>query len=499
MASRWQAPRTFTKVVVPCCTLLLSVSLLRVRMNATTLYEKIWKAHVVSEGDDGSALLYVDRHLLHEVSTPTAFDTLRASHRKVARPRSALAVADHAVPTQDRQLPIEDPLARAQVEALERNSAEFDIPYLPLNSERQGIVHVVGPEIGFTLPGSVLVCSDSHTSTHGALGALAFGIGASEAATVLATQCIRQRRSRTMNIVIDGRLHRWVTAKDVALALMARLHHGAGVGYALEYSGPTVTAFNMAERMTLCNMSIETGARVGLIAPDQTTLDYLQGLPLMPTGAALTAALDAWTALYSDPDARFDQVTQLNVDALAPLVTWGTTPGDVVPINGRAPDPLSSADAAETRRIERALHYMGLLPGATLADLPIDRVFIGSCTNGRIEDLRLAASVAAGRRVAARVQALVVPGSTAVKRQAEHEGLDRIFKDAGFEWREAGCSLCVAMNNDRVAPGLRCASTSNRNFEGRQGRGVRTHLMSPPMAAAAAIAGALCDVRDLVH
>jgi 3-isopropylmalate/(R)-2-methylmalate dehydratase large subunit len=467
-------------------------------MTASTLYEKIWRAHVVSESDDGTTLLYVDRHLLHEVSTPTAFDALRASSRRVHRPRSALAVADHAVPTRNRDRPIEDPLAKAQVEALERNTAEFTIPYLPLRGAQQGIVHVVGPELGFTLPGALLVCSDSHTSTHGAFGALAFGIGASEAATVLATQCIRQRRSKTLNIAIQGRLDNWVTAKDVALAVTARLEGGGGTGYALEYSGPTITAFNMAERMTLCNMAIETGARVGMIAPDQTTFSYLEGRPMTPTGPVLEEAVAAWQELRSDSAASFDRVDRLDVSALSPRVTWGTTPSDVVGIGGCAPDPAEARDAASADRVQRALDYMGLKPGQSLEDLAIDRVFIGSCTNSRIEDLRSAAQVAAGRRVSAHVQAIVVPGSTAVKHQAEREGLDRVFKNAGFEWRDAGCSLCVAMNDDRLEPGMRCASTSNRNFEGRQGRGVRTHLMSPPMAAASAIAGALVDVRKLV-
>jgi 3-isopropylmalate/(R)-2-methylmalate dehydratase large subunit len=467
-------------------------------MTAATLYEKIWRAHVVSEGSDGTTLLYVDRHLLHEVSTPTAFDTLRATRRRVYRPLSALAVADHAVPTRHRERPIEDPLARAQVEALERNTVEFDIPYLPLRGQQQGIVHVVGPELGFTLPGALLVCSDSHTSTHGAFGTLAFGIGASEAATVLATQCIRQRRSKTFNIVIEGVLDEWVTAKDVALAVTAMLEGGGGTGYALEYSGPTVTAFNMAERMTLCNMAIETGARVGMIAPDETTVRYLEGRPMTPEGAPWIEAIAAWRKLKSDPGANFDRVASLDITALAPRVTWGTTPSDVVEIAGRAPDPSDSPDAARADRVQRALNYMGLKPGQTMEDLPIDRVFIGSCTNSRIEDLRLAARVAGGRHVAAGVQAIVVPGSTAVKYQAEQEGLDRIFREAGFEWRDAGCSLCVAMNDDRLEPGMRCASTSNRNFEGRQGRGVRTHLMSPAMAAAAAVSGALVDVRKVV-
>jgi 3-isopropylmalate/(R)-2-methylmalate dehydratase large subunit len=468
-------------------------------MTDSTLYEKIWRAHVVSQSADGTALLYVDRHLLHEVSTPTAFDTLRASGRRVRRPLSALAVADHAVPTRGRAGGIKDPLARAQVEALERNTAEFGIPYLPLRGREQGIVHVVGPELGFTLPGSLLVCSDSHTSTHGAFGTLAFGIGASECATVLATQCISQRQSKTMNVVIDGTISGWISAKDVALAVNATLAGGAGAGYAIEYSGAVVAGFNMAERMTLCNMSIETGARVGMIAPDQTTVSYLEGRTMSPHGPAFEVAARAWLQLRSDPAASFDRRHVLDASALSPRVTWGTTPGDTVGIEAAAPDPAAAADPATAARLQRALDYMGLKAGQSLEDLPVDAVFIGSCTNSRIEDLRIAARVALGRSVARRVRAIVVPGSTSIKHQAESEGLDLIFKAAGFEWRDAGCSLCVAMNDDRLDPGMRCASTSNRNFEGRQGRGVRTHLMSPAMAAAAAVAGALIDVRKLAY
>lgn len=464
-------------------------------MAGSTLYDKLWERHVVSEDAAGNSLLYVDRHLLHEVSTPTAFETLRRTGRAVHRPAANLAVADHAVPTRDRGGVIPDPQARAQVAALAANCAEFGIPYLALDGPRQGIVHVVGPELGFTLPGALLVCGDSHTSTHGAFGALAFGIGASECEIVMATQCIRQRRARTLLVRLEGVLQSWISAKDVALAVLARLGSGGGAGHAIEFAGPVVDRFGMSERMTLCNMAIETGARIGLIAPDATTSAYLQGRPMAPQGALFERAAAAWLRLTSDPDAPFDRIETIDVSALSPRVTWGTTPDDVVAVDGRAPDPASARDAAEAARIARALDYMGLAPGQPLAGLPIDAAFIGSCTNGRIEDLRSAAAIASGHHVRAGVRALVVPGSTAVKRQAEDEGLDRVFLEAGFEWREAGCSLCVAINDDRLQPGQRCAATSNRNFEGRQGRGARTHLMSPAMAAAAAIAGAIVDVR----
>ncbi|WP_174278230.1 3-isopropylmalate dehydratase large subunit [Sphingomonas bacterium] len=467
-------------------------------MASGTLYEKLWNSHVVSEDGSGNSLLYVDRHILHEVSTPTAFDTLRQTGRAVQRPDANLAVADHSVPTRDRGGVIADPLARAQVAALARNCAEFGIPYLALEGPRQGIVHVVGPELGFTLPGALLVCGDSHTSTHGAFGALAFGIGASECEIVMATQCIRQRRARTMLVQLEGEPAPWVCAKDVALAVLARLGSGGGTGHAIEFAGPVVDRFGMSERMTLCNMAIETGARIGLIAPDATTIAYLEGRPMAPGGAMFDRAAAAWRTLASDGDASFDRVELIDVSALSPCVTWGTTPDDVIAVDGRAPDPAAAPDAAVATRIAHALDYMGLAPGQPLAGLPINAAFIGSCTNGRIEDLRSAAAVAAGRHVRPGVRALVVPGSTDVKRQAEDEGLDHVFRDAGFEWREAGCSLCVAINDDRLQPGQRCASTSNRNFEGRQGRGARTHLMSPAMAAAAAIAGAIVDVRAVM-
>ncbi len=460
-------------------------------MSGKTLYTKLWDSHVVDTGDDGVDLLYVDRHLLQEVSTPQSFEALRSSGRRARRPELNLAVADHAVPTRRGDAPIADPLARAQVQRLIDNSAEFEIPYLPLDGPDHGIVHVIGPEQGFTLPGALLVCGDSHTSTHGAFGALAFGIGASECGVVMATQCIRQAREATMRVQIAGALGPWISSKDVALAIIAKIGAGGARGHAVEYAGEAVRAMDMAARMTLCNMAIESGARVGLIAPDETTFAWLKGRPLAPNEDQWDAALEYWRTLPSDADAVFDREETIDAAGLAPFVTWGTSPHDAIPATGRVPD---STDA----RTEAALAYMGLRGGEAIADVPVDKVFIGSCTNGRIEDLRIAASVVTGRKVAPNVSALVVPGSTRVKRQAEAEGLDRIFLDAGLEWRDAGCSLCVAMNDDRLAPGERCASTSNRNFEGRQGRGARTHLMSPAMAAAAAITGHIVDVREVV-
>jgi 3-isopropylmalate/(R)-2-methylmalate dehydratase large subunit len=462
-----------------------------------TIYEKLWNAHLVSARDDGSSLIYIDRHLLHEISTPQSFVALRDAGRAVWRPRSNLAVADHAVPTHNRDRPIADPQARAQVGRLIENAAAFGIPYIPLTDGAQGIVHVVGPELGFTLPGITIVCGDSHTSTHGAFGALAFGIGASECAVVMATQCLLQRRSRTMRVHITGRLDRWLSAKDLALHLIAEIGTGGGAGYAIEYTGSAVTDLSMAGRMTLCNMTIEAGARVGLIAPDETTFSYLEGRPMAPKGGRWQQALDYWRTLPSDPQAEYERSVTIDADCLAPYVTWGTSPDQAVPITARVPDPSAEADPAKRARMEKSIAYMDLQAGALLSDTPIDRVFIGSCTNGRIEDLRSAAAIAAGKRVAPRVSAMVVPGSTATKHQAEQEGLDRIFRDAGFEWREAGCSMCVAINDDRLQAGERCAATSNRNFEGRQGPGGRTHLMSPAMAAAAAITGHLVDVRAL--
>lgn len=456
-----------------------------------TLYRKLWDSHVIAPGADGVDLLYVDRHLLQEVSTPQSFEALRAAGRGVRRPDAHLAVADHAVPTRRGRVPIADPLARAQVQRLADNAAEFGIRYLALDGKDQGIVHVIGPEQGFTLPGALLVCGDSHTSTHGAFGTLAFGIGASECGVVLATQCIRQSRDATMRIHIDGQLSPWVSAKDIALAIIAHIGASGASGHAVEYVGQAVRDMDMAARMTLCNMSIECGARVGLIAPDDTTFAYLEGRPMAPSGAERDQAIACWRTLSTDPDATFDQERYIDAGSVAPFVTWGTSPQDAIPATGRVPVP-------EDARMAAALDYMGLRPGQVIADVSIDKVFIGSCTNGRIEDLRMAASVVAGRRVAPNVGALIVPGSTKVKALAEAEGLDRIFRDAGMEWRDAGCSLCVAMNDDRLAPGERCASTSNRNFEGRQGRGARTHLMSPAMAAAAAITGHIVDVRDVM-
>ncbi len=462
-----------------------------------TLYQKLWNAHVVCERSDGSVLLYVDRHILHEVSTPQSFRRLEAKGLEPRRRLTHLAVPDHSVPTTDRGVEIADPLARDQVQRLRTNTERHGIPFIPLDDARQGIVHVVGPELGFTLPGITLVCGDSHTSTHGAFGALAFGVGASECATVLATQCLPQRSARTMEVRLEGRLAEWLSAKDVALALIASIGSDGAAGYALEYRGSAVEAMSMEARMTLCNMSIEAGTRAGLIAPDETTFAYLEGRPFAPSGKMFERALDYWRTLPSDPGASFDRSVQLDLSDLQPQVTWGTNPDLAVGIDGRIPDPDATVDPVQRNRIRASLDYMDLRPGMAVQDIAIDRVFIGSCTNGRIEDLRAAAQVAAGRKVAARVRAMVVPGSTAVRNQAQAEGLDRIFTAAGFEWREAGCSMCVAMNADRLEPGERCASTSNRNFEGRQGRGGRTHLMSPAMAAAAAVAGHLVDVRKL--
>lgn len=462
------------------------------------LYEKLWDDHVVSTYDDGSALLYIDRHLVQEVSSPQAFASLEKVGRRVRCPSATLAVADHAVPTRDRGGPIADPLARKQIQRLEQNVAKFGIPYIPLTDVRQGIVHVVGPELGFTLPGVTLVCGDSHTSTHGAFGALAFGIGTSECEIVLATQCIVQRKAATLRVDLDGSLGRFVTTKDVALGLIAAIGAGGGSGFALEFAGPAIARFSMAARMTLCNMAIEAGARVGLIAPDNVTFAALEGRPMAPKGALWEQALDNWRTLPADPAAVYDKTVGLSLDALQPHVTWGTSPEDALPVGGRVPDPADETDPARRERRAKALAYMGLTPGTALEDIRINRSFIGSCTNGRIEDLRSAAEVAAGRRVAPGIDAIVVPGSGQVRAQAEREGLDRIFIDAGFQWRAAGCSMCVAMNDDRLNPQERCASTSNRNFEGRQGYNGRTHLMSPAMAAAAAIAGHIVDVRALV-
>jgi 3-isopropylmalate/(R)-2-methylmalate dehydratase large subunit len=460
-----------------------------------TLLDKVWDAHVVRELEDGRSLLYIDRHLVHEVTSPQAFEGLRLAGRKVRRPDLTFATVDHNVPTSSRHLPIADPLARQQVETLRANAAAFGVPLYDFDSGRQGIVHVIGPELGLTLPGTTIVCGDSHTSTHGAFGALAFGIGTSEVEHVLATQCLAQQKPKAMRITLTGSLSQGVTAKDVALALMRRLGVSGGSGHALEITGPLVATLSMEQRMTICNMSIEAGARSALIAPDDTTFAFLDGRPQAPKGAQWTAAVSRWRELASDPGATFDQAIEIDVTALAPLVTWGTRPDMVEPVTGRVPDPAAAASEGDARAMERALAYMGLQPGTALEGVPVDRVFIGSCTNARLEDLRAAADVARGHRVSAGVRALVVPGSQQVKADAEREGLHKVFADAGFEWREPGCSMCLGMNDDILGEGERCASTSNRNFEGRQGRGGRTHLVSPAMAAAAAIQGHFTDVR----
>ena len=469
-----------------------------------TLYEKIWNNHVVERRDDGTYLLYIDRHLVHEVSSPQAFDGLRAAGRVVRRPDLTLAVPDHNVPTSPRRradgsrIPIADPDSAAQLAALERNVADFGIPYINDATERQGIVHVVGPELGFTLPGTTLVCGDSHTTAHGALGALAIGIGTSEVEHVLATQTLLLKPSRTMEIRLEGTPGHGVTAKDIILEVIGRIGIAGAAGHVIEYSGSAIRAMSIEARLTIANMSIEAGARAGLIAPDATTFAYIKGRPMAPGGAAWDAAVLRWQALVSDPGARFDRSLTIQVAEIAPNVTWGTSPQDVVPITGRVPDPADIADPARRALAERAIAYMALTPGTAMQDIAIDHVFIGSCTNGRIEDLRAAADIMHGRSVADSVQrAIVVPGSGQVKAQAEAEGLDRIFRNAGFEWREPGCSMCVGLNEDRVPPGGRCAATSNRNFPGRQGPGSRTHLLSPAMAAAAAITGRLTDVRTL--
>jgi 3-isopropylmalate/(R)-2-methylmalate dehydratase large subunit len=466
-------------------------------VQARTLFDKIWDSHVVDRQDDGTCLIYIDRHLVHEVTSPQAFEGLRLAGRRVRRPELTTAVVDHNVPTTDRSQGITDPEARLQVETLARNAADFGVAYFGMDDIRQGIVHIIGPEQGLTLPGSTIVCGDSHTSTHGAFGALAFGIGTSEVEHVLATQVLQQRHAKNMLIEVDGELGPGVTAKDIVLAIIGRIGTAGATGHVIEYAGSTIRALDMAGRMTVCNMSIEAGARAGLIAPDETTFDYVRGRPSAPKGAAWEAALAYWRTLPSDPGAHYDAVIRLDATSIVPQVTWGTSPEDVLPITGSVPDPAAITDPAKRQSMERALDYMGLAAGTKLTEVPVQKVFIGSCTNGRIEDLRAAAAVARGRKVASGVNALVVPGSGLVKHQAEAEGLDRIFIEAGFEWREPGCSMCLAMNADKLMPGERCASTSNRNFEGRQGRGGRTHLMSPAMAAAAAVTGKLVDLREL--
>ena len=461
-----------------------------------TLFDKIWDAHVVEKFDDGTCILYIDRHLVHEVTSPQAFEGLRAAGRSVRRPSATMAVTDHNVPTSDRSEPIAEPESRLQVETLEANVAEFGVPYIPLRDARQGIVHIVGPELGLSLPGMTIVCGDSHTSTHGALGALAFGIGTSEVEHVLATQTLQLRPAKNMMVQVDGALAPGVTAKDLVLAIIGWIGTAGGTGHVIEYAGEAIRALDMAGRLTVCNMSIEAGARAGLIAPDDVTFEYVRGRPHAPEGEGFDHAVAYWRTLPSDEGAAYDTVVVMDASEIVPMVTWGTSPDTVAPITGTVPDPSLVPDAARRADLQRMLDYMGLEAGRKMTDISIDVVFIGSCTNARIEDMRAAAAVALGRSVAPGVRAMVVPGSGLVKLQAEREGLDRVFLDAGFEWREPGCSMCLGMNPDKLTPGQRCASTSNRNFEGRQGPGGRTHLLSPAMAAAAAVTGRLADVRD---
>jgi 3-isopropylmalate/(R)-2-methylmalate dehydratase large subunit len=465
---------------------------------AQTLFEKIWDSHLVESRADGTSLLYIDRHLVHEVTSPQAFEGLRLAGRKVRRPEATLAVPDHNVPTSDRSKGIADETSRIQVETLTKNCEEFGIQLFGMNDIRQGIVHVIGPEQGFTLPGMTIVCGDSHTSTHGAFGALAFGIGTSEVEHVLATQTLVQKKPRSMRISVDGELGFGVTAKDVILAIIGRIGTAGGTGHVVEYAGDVVRGLSMEGRMTICNMSIEAGARAGLIAPDETTFAYVRGRTMAPKGAAWEQAVSWWRSLPSDEGASYDQEIELRAAEIEPQVTWGTSPQDVAPITGRVPDPKAATSDDRRRAMLRSLEYMGLEPGTPMAEVAVDRVFIGSCTNGRIEDLRAVAKVVAGKKVASTVDAMIVPGSGLVKHQAEAEGLDEVFKAAGFDWREPGCSMCLGMNPDQLKPYERCASTSNRNFEGRQGKLGRTHLLSPAMAAAAALTGKLTDVRKMV-
>ena len=461
-----------------------------------TLFEKVWDSHVVRCAPSEPALLYIDLHLVHEVTSPQAFDGLRSASRRVRRPELTIATIDHNVPTTDRNQPIADPIAAKQIETLRRNCADFCVTLFDINSSEQGIVHVIGPELGLTQPGMTIVCGDSHTSTHGAFGALAFGIGTSEVEHVLATQCLPQNKPRTMLVRTRGALSEGVTAKDLALGIIGQMGTDGASGHVIEYAGEAVRALTMEGRMTLCNMSIEAGARAGMIAPDETTFAYLHGRRYSPSGAHWADAVTYWRTLSSDTDAKFDRAIEIDAAGIAPCVTWGTSPGMVVPVTGSVPDPAAEKGEAERRAAQRALEYMNLKPHTKISEVAIDRVFIGSCTNSRIEDLRAAARVVKGHDVHKSVRAMVVPGSQSVKRAAEAEGLDQIFLAAGFEWREAGCSMCLGMNADILHPGERCASTSNRNFEGRQGRGGRTHLVSPAMAAAAAITGHFVDVRE---
>ncbi len=466
-------------------------------MKPRTLFDKVWDAHVVEQLPDGTCVLYIDRHLVHEVTSPQAFEGLRLAGRKVRRPDATIAVADHNIPTMGRAQGILEEDSRIQVDTLERNVAEFGVPYFPILSPQQGIVHIIGPEQGISLPGTTIVCGDSHTSTHGALGALAFGIGTSEVEHVLATQTLLQKPAKNMLVRVDGALPPGVTAKDIVLAIIGKIGTAGGTGHVIEYAGEAIRSLDMAGRMTVCNMSIEAGARAGMIAPDETTFAYVSGRPYAPKGAAWDQALAWWKSLPSDEGAHYDKTVVLNAADIVPMVTWGTNPEAVVPITGSVPNPADEADEGRRVQLARMVEYMGLSVGQKMTDLKIDVVFVGSCTNGRIEDIRAAAAVAKGRKVAPGVRAMIVPGSGIVRDLAEAEGIDKVLIEAGFEWREPGCSMCLAMNPDKLEPGERCASTSNRNFEGRQGRGGRTHLMSPAMAAAAAVAGHIVDVRTL--
>ena len=468
-------------------------------MTARTLYDKLWDDHVVRTEEDGTALLYIDRHLVHEVTSPQAFEGLRIAGRKPWRTDSVLAVPDHNVPTTDRSAGIEDPVARLQVKTLDNNCSEFGLTEFDMSDIRQGIVHVIGPEQGATLPGMTVVCGDSHTSTHGAFGALAFGIGTSEVEHVLATQCLLQKKSKNMLVSVDGHVNEGITAKDIVLAIIGKVGTAGGTGFAIEFGGDAIRALSMEGRMTVCNMAIEAGARAGMVAVDATTIEYVNNRPYAPQGEMRDRAIENWQQLHSDSDAVFDKVVRIDAASIKPQVTWGTSPEMVVAIDTTVPDPDMVKDHVKADGMRKALAYMGLEAGTPINQITVDKVFIGSCTNSRIEDLRAAATVAQGRKVANNIRlAMVVPGSGLVKRQAEEEGLDRVFLEAGFEWREPGCSMCLAMNADRLEPGERCASTSNRNFEGRQGQGGRTHLVSPAMAAAAAVTGHFVDVNDLM-
>ncbi len=464
-----------------------------------TMFEKIWDAHVVRDAPGEDTILYIDRHLVHEATSPAAFAGLREAHRQVRRPDATIAVLDHNVPTVPgrKMINVVDQDSSLVITTMEQNAQDFGLTLFDMDDPRQGIVHIIGPEQGITLPGMTIVCGDSHTSTHGALGALAFGIGTSEIEHVLATQCLLQKKPKTMNIRVEGKPGPGVTAKDIALYIIRQLGTGVGTGHVIEFSGSTIRSLSMEGRMTLCNMAIEAGARAGMVAPDDTTFAYIEGRPFAPKGEMFEQAVEAWRQLASDPDAHFDKVYEINVEGLAPQVTWGINPGMTVDVTGSVPDPSEQKDPIKREAYERALKYMGLEPGQKITDIRLDTVFIGSCTNSRLEDLRMAAQYVKGKHVAPGLRAIVVPGSMRVRRMAEEEGLADIFREAGFDWRASGCSMCIAMNGDRLSPGERCASTSNRNFEGRQGRGGRTHLVSPPMAAAAAIAGHFVDIREL--